>query len=531
MFSRRPIASHNRGRAAQQYQSGAPLPIELGGLLLWADANYTTDTGNGTSITALTDRSPNAANMVATGASGGPVRRDGGGRMPRYMQFSSGRVLETTNAALLALSAGTAKDKTIIFVWEESMTNANGTSYMYSWGDGANINNFVTGRTTVSVWDESCLVRDSSFNNTITSPTPTSLHGAIQISVHRYSGGQLQFRTDGVNKAAASVNQGTRTVTSFGIGVHLNGASRSELSHHRLFHMLVYNRALSDAECQQVETYFSATMGPLGLGWKSGYAASAAFGPGAGNWLVVALLGQSNMVGADPDLYAGDGTTQGLYVLYQDGTLASCSEPTWDAANAPWVQSAGGTSLARRLGELLRAGGETRNILFVPCAMNGSSVAFWTSSLTQEPPQITFQRPVTFTKHWIDEAMKAPNSELLIVVYQGENEANAGQDPATWSPAWASIQDNLNTRYAGRFAKTKPWFFIQLPATSATGYTNWATIRTNQATHCSVTRADATLVQYSGETHTTDPTLLHVDKATQVNQIAPAVAAAILAGV
>lgn len=508
-------------------------PLALSGLVLWSDPTNTTDGGNGTQVTQFTDRSATGANLTPYLAGTGPTRRDLNGRVPRHAEIFNARTAATTNATIVGLANGAASDKTIVHVWQDFSSSTTFVGYSWSWGHTTTINNYITKRVADDSWTDSFIVRDSGNNLTRTFGLN---HTGVQLSITRFNAGaaQIDYRVDGVNETTQSLTQASKSINVFGLGLHLNGSSYNDTSHERLYNFLLFNRRLSDAECQEIETWQAPALGPLGQHWKGGYAGSADFGPGSGEWLVVALLGQSNMVGSNSAVYAGDGTTQGLYVLYQDGFLDVCQEPTFDATNAMWEQATGtSTSCARRLGELLRAAGEARNILFVPCAVGGTSSAQWATNITQDPPRFNgpATAPIGFTKHWIDEALKAPNAELVFVVYQGESDAENADNPALWSPNWATIQDNLNTRYAAYLTRTKPWFFVQLPATApASGFSNWATLRANQATHCNTTRGDSTLVTYSGETYADSPTNLHIDDTTQVTRLAPALATAIWNG-
>ncbi len=344
-----------------------------------------------------------------------------------------------------------------------------------------------------SSYHNSVRFRSSGVNTTYTAAGFENGCPATKAVIFDHTAGpSITFRRDGVSEAPVTpTTQGTGARNVFAYG-RLPTSAPTDVDYTFLRHRLVYDRVLTTLELQQLETWAT---GEMSLGWKAGYSTAASYGNGSNAWLVIALLGQSNMVGAGTP-YAGDGVATNIYALNQDGFISELvNEPTFDGTNAPFIQgNTGGASVGRRLGELLRAAGETRNILFVPVAKGGTTSTNWANAVATDPPPIGSSSPIGFAKYWIDEALKAPNSEVIFVVYQGEFNAQSAPLAAIWSPDWVLIQDNFNTRYASHIVKTKPWFVVQLPATPWPGGPDWASVRANQATHCSTTRTDSTLV-------------------------------------
>lgn len=535
MVTRRPISRQNRGRksSARAAASGpAPFsPSDISGLVLWNDSDYTTDTGNGTACSVLLDRSATGANMAEASAGVGAIRRDATGRRPRFVEFTPGKVHTSVNATIIALGTGAAQSRTVFDVYQLPQAPLGATVYPWGWGNTGSTTEYTQHQYAASSYHKATATRSSGVNLTYIAGAYDNGCPRTMATRWNHVAGTLQYRTDGVNETAvttAALGSGARNVFAYG---RRATSAPTDSDYTWLRHRLFYNRALSDAELIQLETWADAQMGPQGLGWKAGYTRSASFGNGTNAWLVIACIGQSNMVGADTDLYTGDGTTTGVYALRQDGNLDEfTTEPAWDATNAPFTQSAtGGTSCTRKLAELLRAAGETRNILIVPVAKGSTTSTNWANNSATEPPPIGSSNPIGFAKHWIDEALKAPNSELVFVLYQGEDNATSAPLAAAWSSDWVLVQDSMNTRYSSKIVKAKPWFVVQLPATAGSGgfATAWSTVRVNQSTHCTVTRTDSTLVTFSGEVYIDG---VHCDKATMINQLAPALATAIWAG-
>ncbi len=483
--------------------------------MLWLDSAqaYNTDTGNGTATSVMVDRSGNSTSVVEGGAGLGPLRRAATGRRPEYVQYSSGKWVDVVNATLIALGNGVAKDKTIVLIGQPTLT---GTSYKYSWGHTSLTTRYISERRENNTYKDQVVARDPSFNNNVGALQETTLNH-LTPQVHSLiwdaTGGTFQYRTDGVSNTAQAISLGTNVIDRFIEGGLATGAAPSLLSGMLRMHLLIYDRVLTLAEHEDIETQIAPKLGKDGIGvaWKSGYSTAATFGNGSNAWIILKGIGQSNL--------AGRGTTPGptvtaadhIYCLYADGNMDVATEPTADPTNAVGgmsVDSGAATSLLTRAALRLRELGETRNIMIDNSAIGSTASSAWTSNLTTNPPPIN--SPIGAAKHRTLEALKAPNAELVVIVYQGETDS--ATSAANWGTNWDSILTELNTYFSASYVKTKRFFLCKPPPTAWTlaAPGEWAAWSTAVTTLGTVTRADCTVVQMA-DGPWTDGTFLHLD--------------------
>ncbi len=515
-----PVAPKAYPSTVNSYPGGAPVAgftPPSSGLVLWLDSAqaYNTDTGNGTATTAMVDRSGNSSSVVEAGAGLGPLRRAANGRRPEYVQYSSGKWVDVINATLIALGNGAAKDKTIVLIGQPTLT---GTSYKYSWGHTSLTTRYISERRENNTYKDQVVARDPTFNNNVGALQETGVNHLtpqVHALIWDATAGTFQYRTDGVSNTAQAISLGTNVIDRFVEGALATGAAPGLLSGMLRMHLLVYNRVLSLAELQSIETQAAPLLGKSGIGksWASGYSTAAAFGNGSNAWLVVVVPAQSNG--------AGRGTTPGptvaasdaIYCHYADGNMDVFTEPSADPTNAVGgmsVDSGAATSMFGRMALRLRELGETRNIMIVNTAIGSTDSPAWASNLTTNPPPIN--SPVGALKHRVMEALKAPNAELVTVIYQGESNTDVGGESASWPTNWGAILDELNTYFGAAYVKTKRHFVCNLPATAWTGAFagEWAALRSLITTFCTVTRTDCTEIQMPSGPYT-DGTFLHLE--------------------
>lgn len=495
-------------------------PLDVSNLLLWLDSTQTTNTGDGTAMTAHTDRGPNAASVVegSSGSSGtGPLRLDpGSNRRGVVLGNFSANSIKSTEANLVALGNGSPKDLTIVQVFQPT---SNATSYRGGWGSTSATTQYLAIRRGATNYLDDVTRRDNTNNSSVVVSGIEHLAPQVCVTVFDATAATVTHYIDGVTTGAVSVPRGTTSTNIWCMGCLPTGASPSIASAFRHRHYMVYGRKLTGPEVQSMTDWGGGEIGVAGIGlrWKGGYTASSTFGNGSNGTLVIGILGQSNDSGRGASGYTSvyAGTTNQGYVLYSDNYLDVASEPTAYPADviggaaADSTQAA--TSYVTRMIDRLRANGETRNIIVVNCAIGGTTSANWNALATTSPPPINGS--LGNAKHRISEALKAPNSKLMLVLGQGESNTvgTAGSTVTDWTTHWGGICDHLNTYFAGKFDKTHHFVFRKLHQTAWTlsTSTNWADLRTAQDAIVAA-RSDAVIAQtHNGPFLLSDN--LHVD--------------------
>lgn len=218
------------------------------------------------------------------------------------------------------------------------------------------------------------------------------------------------------------------------------------------------------------------------------------------NWLrqVLLFLGQSNLSGRG--LVSDFGASQddefpnrGDCWIYDnngpqgtpDGTVNPAIEPVDDntgQAAGPWPISDDASTVGPMLATCNRLAALWPNheIGMVPCPLGGTEAGEWT--WTRAVDNFLWGE---CEERWASAALGAATAEVACaVIYQGEQNAQNAFERDTWRYQWASacegIRDSLGERDV-------PCVFVRLPPTVPSGtYTEWANLRAEQATICSL---------------------------------------------
>lgn len=484
--------------------SGPPppfAPTDISNMLLWLSADSVTDSGPGTNVSAATDQSPNGAAIVEGVSGQGPTHLAASGRRgKKLLQWSgSTSTLRSTNAALLALGTGAAKDFTLVWLLQPINTT---TTYIGGWGLTSNFNNFCAVRrgNASLLWE---ITRRDPTNNTTPNldPTPKGFVPQVLTIEHDATAHTIQAKIDGVAigspVAFPWASSAARDIYTIG---SLYAQSETKTAYFRLRHHFVFAKKLTPTESQNLHDWCATEIGATGIGlkWKRGFSQSASFGTGSNSTRVIAIVGDSQGCGREPSstytsVYAGTGNA--AYALFPDGNVDALSsqhlvDPT-DVVGGMYADGgAGVTDPWIRMADRLRELGETRNILVVNCCRGGTGSVEWSTSLGASPPAPNTAFGAAYYR--IREALQAPGSTLEMVIVNGGVNAAEPPTPAASTVAnisiqWRQVIDAFYAKFSAFITKTEWITWARPPATAATtsGYGgNWTAMRTAISDFC-----------------------------------------------
>ncbi len=481
---------------------GLPAPVSFSDTILWLDADHTTHSGDGTEITAASDRSASGGNLFQKATAGGPVMRSTGWNGQKAIEIGPNKGIycpigSAPAAAFLAGKDSATTEYTVItcfqprqnlaiLPWNFTRVAASTHGVQCQYASHAYLPQVFGGTATGAKTAKNC---------------PTYLDHAVPcVMTFRRSGGGtpvVVWRQDGVNQADVAWDwTGNYNCDAFGVGVRPTAVNAfGNLAW--VTDVIVFSRALTDAEVAQWEAY---------LGQRRSFVHKLNPTTATGDWLVVWFRGQSNIVGAGnlsdtTYSYTDDGNT---YAMSLDGFVRPMTVKACDGANAAAVSLTFLTptyaTFAAAIAKRLQALGETRKLLFVMDGMGSTPASTWANGIASSPP--TINTLCGYARHRVRDALKAPGASLFGVVDQGESNGSNDTDAAAWRTDWTSIVDSDNTYFAAAWDKTVHYVFGRLCLVTFPGVVpSAAAVRTAQDTFAGE-RADAVFVQNPNATDT-----------------------------
>lgn len=237
--------------------------------------------------------------------------------------------------------------------------------------------------------------------------------------------------------------------------------------------------------------------------------------------LIFPVFGQSNGVSNAPDGVTTQYSLSRVNVFCLDGFIRSLTEPVFDATNQSTkpidhqlVDTPGQSSFGA-MADRLRTLGETRDMIFLPCARGTTSAVLWNTGTSDSPP--TYQNLYGQSRHMIMQAMKLPGAILGgCIINQGEYEAGAadsGVSANAWDTQWAAVFNALNTWVSGQgwtWAKSIHFWIDKLQNGSSLAFKD--NVRTRQQA-LNDARSDTHIIQEPDAS----PSGLHLYAAQQIS--------------
>lgn len=484
--------------------SSPPAPPEppdtLSDAIYWLNVDNLTHGGDNSEITAAEDQA--STNAIVKATAGGPIYREdafGGGPC---LEIGTNRGLMTSGTgnpvvSFLNGAAAATKEFSVIKCWQP---RHHLVTMPFSFCKSTASSRHLTYRCNSNAYKPQTIGGTSSGAQSTLDAPVTWDHPIWRISSFRRSGALAKHRDDGANMADVSWNWvGNYDVDAFGIGVQVN-PSPVFGNAAWMTDLLVFNRALTDDEILAWEEYLAEIRFPVI--YKDNHGA-------IGDWLIIAMLGQSNMGGGCAGTQTYSFSASNAYMMGLDGVVKDLSEPSHDATNkaSPSIaygSFAIGASMAGEHAERMRALGETRKLLYVTAALGNSDSVLWQTGLTTNPPSINDL--VGYAKHRIGDALKAPGASLVVMVDQGEANCDNATEAANWQTHWNAICEELNTYFSGKYDKTIHFTFGRLSEQISGVGAFAANVRTSEDA-LDAARADMQLIQRPKGTCEGDPGL------------------------
>jgi hypothetical protein len=423
-------------------------PLSVSGLIYWIDSDYTTNSGDGTNVTAATDLS-GQGNVTVASASPPKFRSTRWNYNQTAIDFANQALLVTSGPASTLYSVGQAY--TMFAIFQPRNHNAN---YLCAWTDATSA---AFARQRTHRWETNGYKLNVQ-GNTITGGDQATKTNSFQWVpaphlVSYRSDGTSDFYEDELNTSGAIANTWTGTLSTSRLcigGIFYNGGSFFT-SDMLLRAFLLYNRKLTDAEVATVRLYLGQA---YGLNWMAAYGAS-------GPTTVFTMDGQSNMVGQetaclDSHTYAMNNAN--AFMIGTDGIYKALSEPSHDPTNKVdpfnlYTNTGYGASMAAAVANQLQARGYAEKLLFIPCASVSTTSQSWALNISGSP---IFDNlgPLSIYRTLI--GMRAPGAKLCVLIDQGEANADSAANATQWQTDWATIMDRYVAFFgSGAFRKSK----------------------------------------------------------------------------
>lgn len=480
MFARRGGRFNRRGIGSA---NTAFTPLQVAGLVEWFHAESTTHTGDGTVVTATTDRSGQGNNGVEGAAGAGPIYRATRWGGKPAVEWTTGDWLSFSGSTLVAAATGDDKPITVVALMQP-FTN----SQMNVWGFGNSGNSVrCSGSTDGSRHYRTDCRGDGGTVKTVAGNDQLH-HLCPQVVVWRRSA-NARVRGDGVDDSGGAKDTDVGVITPNRFVIGAQGMSGQTINARGLIRqLLVWNRELSDTELAQVERYLAVD----GLLHKSGLGITDA--PS----IVFVVVGQSNAEGRGSTGYTL--LSSGVYVFGHDLFYHAASEPISDPTNQVYQE---GTHVAQTgwtcaMADYLRENGVTEDIIILQCAIGATSSTEWVNGLTTSPPSGGTLPGVC--KLRLDDVARRANTELVFIINQGEQNAQDAVEAAAWDNDWDAFLTEMLTRYAGKFRGGAIKHIVQKQAatvpTPGASYPNWSDMRASIDNLVNVVRTDVVKVDF-----------------------------------
>lgn len=427
-------------------------PASLSGLIYWIDSDHTTNTGDGTAVTAVTDLS-GAGNVTVASASPPIFRATRWNFNQTAIDFVDQALLVTSGPASTMYTVG--QPYTLFVVFQPRSHNVN---YVAAWTDATDV---PFNRQRTHRWETNAYKLNVQGNTTAgdQGPAVNSFQWVPAPHLVSYrSDGSSDYYEDELNSSGAIADPwtGTLSVNRLTIGGISYTAGSSFTSDMLLRAFLIYNRKLTNAEIAGVRLYLGQN---YGLQWMGAYGA-------VGPTTVFTMDGQSNMVGnetpcLDPHTYPMNNPN--AFMIGLDGIYKPLLDPTADPTNKVdpfnlYLNTGFGASMASAVANQLLVRGYTERLLFVPCAVNSSDSGGWATAVNS-PPIFDNLTPMSLYRTLI--AMRAPHPKLAVLIDDGESNCDSAIHAAQWKPDWNAVMNRYVSFFgAGAFRKASARFIV-----------------------------------------------------------------------
>lgn len=221
-------------------------PSEITGLTLHLDAalGVTTVEDSGTRVQAWADQSGNGNNVSAVASTNRPYYVTGQNSLPAVSITSTLHYLKT--AGNFPITGSTAR--TILLVAKR--TTATGANYFFTWGTA-------TGAGKFWAFTHEYFIRCDS---TVRGFVDASISGVAEVLNISLSGTNLNsttFRRNSVTKTETSCTSCTTTIDTAVGPLYIGGVSSPLSSISEISEILIWNKALSTAERDAIESYLT----------------------------------------------------------------------------------------------------------------------------------------------------------------------------------------------------------------------------------------------------------------------------------
>lgn len=466
-------------------------PASFTNNVLWLDSDRVSRgfLGDGTLVTAAQNRGTEA-DTIALASAGAPTWFAGRYNGGSCMRFGGAEALKVAGGAIAALVHGKTAaqlDLTIVLSWQTRHSDA---IIACGWGldGGATDEGLVINTATDGYKPRVTGGTDAGAQSAVTAPDFIE-HLVPACTIIRISGGNVTVRHDGVNQTPQAIAwSGTFDVDTFGIGcVETTGEALG--AEFYLTDLVVQSGSRSDGDCTLIEQY---------IGERRGFKHKLVDGTGE-DWLVVGFIGASNCIGFGSVTHTGYAieADADAYYMALDGFAKPLVMNTGDGVNkaAPDLAFASPSysSMIESLRKQMRVNGETRRLLFVPCALDSTDSNAWNTGLTTDPPSVT--NLTGHMKHRIRDALKAPGASLLFVYDGAASNCQSAGEVTDWTADWGANYDEYNTFFAGKFDLDHHFLIGRLAANLPAGVgANIADMRTAELA-LEAARSDVVLVQ------------------------------------
>ncbi len=285
----------------QSYQQGLspwPTPVVPSGLQAWYRADKGVAAGSGNNVTQWSDLSGNGYHVTQTvDTSKEPLLVAGAMNGQPALQFTPQQVLKTNVVKNLE---GGGSDVTVIAVIAPSSSQSYGST-VYSWGTDGNVAFGLSS----SASNSYLLYWGADNGSTVNTPSTAATAGQVQVLSEVKSGTAAASYLNGASTGTSAVPAGmaqTPAVLAMGNAAYPYYGFTGQIAE-----VLIYNRALSDSERQQIEAqltakYVSTDSNGNGIpdSWEMQYLGTLSYGANADPGGVGRTILQSYQQGLSP---------------------------------------------------------------------------------------------------------------------------------------------------------------------------------------------------------------------------------------
>lgn len=454
-----------------------PLPTPL--LKVQADTVVT----SGGRVTAIADLSGNGNDGIEGTSGHGPIYdATAWGGVPGLRFEDNASWLKFTGASLINAITGSNKAFAVFISVRSCLHHFSASSYWFAAKSTVSTRYFGLRSTAASNY----FLEHISSTASGAKPSILSLeqhHSAAHIfSFSRIAGSKILVVIDGNELGLIDSSIDALDVDTFAIGA-LPSVAPSVSGDFIFKELRFYPGNINQVQRFQIQKEMAVFSR---LDWKQKLGATL---PSDEENLGIIHIGQSNTEGRGFSLPYHTVTSDSK-LLKQSGFLVPLSERSHDSTDQsmgtsmrPDPSLIGGSYVSKFADELkaLLPNSSKIHLTDVATALASTSSLLWNAGISESP--LIMDTLFGCAVHRALEFLKAPNSKIAFILYQGEAEGDAndgGASAALWDTNWSSTFDAFNTRLAGTFKGSVHFFVVKLPPTPFLNPTNWAAVIVRQ---------------------------------------------------